>query len=195
MSNQPRTHKLRRTILINAIALTVLAGAGFVLTQGIFAQDTANEPAPQSGPVTNKPPIATVNQLMRGLFFPLSNVVFSPQLIDPATIAMATQPSMATDPLDGAFGQWQAVENSALMLIEGADLLEVPGRVCSNGLPAPVDSPEWKAYAQEVRNAAKLAYDTAKAKDLDKMLDVSAVLNDSCANCHGRYRRRNRCQQ
>ncbi len=195
MPTQPRTHTLRRAILIKAIALIVLAGAGFVLTQTTFAQDSATESSPQSGPVTNKPPIATVNQLMRGLFFPHSNVVFSTQLIDPATIPMAGQPSMATDPLDGAFGNWEAVENSALMLIEGADLLEAEGRVCSNGLPAPVDAAEWKAYAQEVRNAAKLAYDTAKAKNLDKMLDVSAVLNDSCANCHGRYRRRNRCQQ
>ena len=41
---------------------------------------------------------------------------------------------------DGQFGDvyggWQSVENAALALAESANLLMIPGRMCSNGKPA-----------------------------------------------------------
>ncbi len=145
-------------------------------------------------PAAPAAPAADLNQLMRGLFFPHSNVVFAPQRLDPAEIKRAPEPSAATDPLTGIFGGWDAVENSALTLIEGADLLMVPGRMCSNGKPVPVTAADWPALVNNVREAGKIAYQAAKTKDLDKFLDVGDVLNVACANCHNKYRRAVRCQ-
>jgi cytochrome c556 len=120
-------------------------------------------------------------------------VIFATQRVNPTEIKRAPEPSGATDPLMGVFNGWEAVETAALMLSEGADLLMTPGRVCSNGRPVP-QAADWATFAQQVRDASKVVLAAAKAKDLDKMLDVSDTLNTSCVNCHNRYRRNNRCQ-
>lgn len=145
-------------------------------------------------PAAPAKPVADVNQLMRGLFFPHSNVVFATQRVNPAEVKRAPEPSAATDPLDGVFGGWDAVENSALTMLEGSELLLTPGRMCSNGKAAPVNAPDWIKFVQDVRAASLVAYNAAKTKDLDKMFEVSDTLNVSCSNCHGRYRRQVRCQ-
>lgn len=146
---------------------------------------------------------ADLNQLMRGIFFPLSNAVFFAQGEDPATIPRAPQPSASPNPLTGAFGGWEAVENSALGLADAASLLMTPGRKCSNGKPVPVNKPDWATLVQGVRVASMKAYEAAKAKSQDRILEVSEELALSCSNCHRPYRENgaqlgnnsNRCPQ
>src|SRR3984957_1138415 len=75
---------------------------------------------------------ANLVQLMRGILFPNSNIIFFAQNENPAEVKPAKDPSLATDPLANTYGQWAAVENSALALSEAANLLIIPGRKCSN---------------------------------------------------------------
>ena len=154
--------------------------AGFLLAQ-----------SPQPPPAA---PAANLNQLMQVLFFPLSNVVFSTQRQDPAQAKQADEPSGATDPLTGVFGRWVAVENSALLLTDAADLLMTPGRMCSNGKPVPLAAPDWGKFVDDLRAAGKVAYKAAQSKNIDNMFEASEVLNASCTNCHNKYRRASRCQ-
>jgi hypothetical protein len=142
-------------------------------------------------------PAATLNQLMRGLFFPNANVVFSTQLHNPAEIKMTQEPSASTDPLTSVFGNWEAVENSALVLTDAADLLMTPGRKCSNGRDVPLAKADWAQFVNELREAGTVAYKAAQSKDKDNMIKASDVLNTSCADCHNKYRPRaaaGRCQ-
>lgn len=169
----------RKILTCGAAAATIFAG----LFAGIIAA--------QSTPAA--PPPATVNQIMRGLFFPHSNVVFATQRIDPAKVKWASEPSAATDPLTGVFGSWEAVENSALVLTESADLLMTPGRKCSNGNNMPLSQPDWVRFVNNLRAAGMVAYKAAQTKDQDKMIEASEVLNTSCAECHNKYRARGRC--
>ena len=97
----------------------------------------------QSTPRAATAPAANLNQLMRGLFFPHSNVIFAGQAQNPADVKWAQIPSASSDPLTGVFGNWEAVENSSLILIEAADLLMTPGRKCSNGRDVPIGDAEW----------------------------------------------------
>ena len=62
---------------------------------------------------------------------------------------------------------------SALALAESATLMSMPGRVCSNGIPAPTRDPAWTAFVQEVRDASLQAYAAAKTKDQDRMAAVA----------------------
>ncbi len=137
---------------------------------------------------------ANLNQLMRGVFYPPSNVVFSAQTDNPgdAKPTPGEDPSMATDPLKSTFGGWQAVENAALALTESANLLMVAGRMCSNGVPAPVDQPDWARFVQELRGAGMKAYAAARAKDQDKMVEVAETLSMACGGCHRKWRDRPR---
>jgi hypothetical protein len=145
-------------------------------------------------PASPTPPAANLNQLMQGLFFPHSNVVFAPQRVNPAEIKRAAEPSGSTDPLTGVFGGWNAVETSALTLIEASDLLMTPGRTCSNGKPVPLDQPDWVKMVNDLRAAGRVAYQAALSKNIDKMFDAAEVLNVACSNCHNKYRRATRCQ-
>lgn len=135
---------------------------------------------------------ADLNQLMRGVLYPAANVVFFAQADDPAAVKLAPgqDPAMATDPLGSTFGGWQAVENAALALTESADLLLIPGRTCSNGVPVPLGDPDWAKLVQELREAGMKAYKAAQSKDQDKMQQVADTLSTSCANCHRKWRDR-----
>lgn len=135
---------------------------------------------------------ADLNQLMRGVLYPASNVVFWTQSEDPATLkpVEGQDPSMATDPLVSTFGGWQAVENAALALTESASLLMIPGRVCSNGVPAPMQDPAWATFVQELRDAGMKAYKAAQSKDQDKMIAAAETLSTACAGCHRKWRDR-----
>lgn len=138
-------------------------------------------------------------QLMRGVVYPAANVVFSAQNDNPADVkpAPGKDPSLATDPLASTFGGWRAVENAALALAESANLLLIPGRTCANGLPVPMNNPDWLKFVQELRDAGMKAYKTAQSKNPDDMVDAADTLNASCANCHRKWREKslaNRCK-
>jgi hypothetical protein len=83
-------------------------------------------------------------------------------------------------------------------LAESANLLLVPGRVCSNGAPVPVADPSWVMFVQEVRDAGMQAFKAAQARDQDKLIDLSETVSASCAHCHRKWRDRrppaNRCK-
>lgn len=131
---------------------------------------------------------ANLGQLMKGILFPNSNVIFFAQSDDPAKVAPAKDPSVATDPLADTYGKWQAVENSALALAEAANLLTIPGRKCSNGLPVPMNNPDWAKFVQGLRDAGMKAYQAAQSKNMDKMLDAADTMTTACSNCHEKYR-------
>jgi hypothetical protein len=131
---------------------------------------------------------AALGQVMKGIMFPASNVVFGAQKENPADVKPAKDPSSATDALDGSYGKWEAVENSALAIAEAANLLIIPGRKCLNGLDVPVKNPDWPQLVRTLQEAAMTAYKAAQSKNQDKMVDAAATLNAACANCHDRYR-------
>jgi hypothetical protein len=143
---------------------------------------------------------ADLNQLMRGVLYPAANVVFFAQADNPGDVkpVPGQDPSMATDPLTSTFGGWQAVENAALALAESTNLLSIPGRLCSNGAPAPIKDPAWTMFVQQVRDVSMRAYKAAQAKDQDKMIDIAEPLSAACAGCHRKWRDRktadNRCK-
>jgi hypothetical protein len=143
---------------------------------------------------------ANLNQLMRGVLYPAANVVFSAQADNPGEVkpVPGQDPSMATDPLRSTFGGWPAVENAALALAESANLLLIPGRSCANGAPVPTKDPAWAMFVQEVRDVSMKAYSAARAKDQEKLIDLSETLSRACAGCHRKWRDRrtpdNRCK-
>lgn len=125
---------------------------------------------------------------MRGILFPNSNVIFFAQGHDPAKIKADATPEMSTNPLTGTYGGWEAVQNSSIALAEAANLLSIPGRVCSNGRPVPVQNPDWIADVQGLREAGMAAYKAAKSKNQDAIVDVSEKVTDACSKCHNVYR-------
>ncbi len=161
----------------------VTAAVSAALCAGFLLAQSPPRPSPQPAA-----PAANLNQLMRSLFFPHSNVVFFTQRYDPADVKPAVEPSGSTDPLTGVFGGWEAVENSALTLADAADLLMTPGRKCANGRDVPLANADWAQLVNGLREASMFAYKASLTKDRNKMLQASDVLATSCSNCHNKYR-------
>ena len=166
-----------------------------VVVLQILPAQTVSKGTGSSNPATATMQVHTdLNRLMRGVFYPAANVVFSAQIDNPADVKFVPgkDPSMATDPLASTFGGWQAVENAALALSESANLLLIPGRNCANGLPVPMNNPDWSKFVQELRDAGMKAYNAAQSKNQDKMVDAADTLSAACASCHKKWREKPR---
>lgn len=136
---------------------------------------------------------ATVLQVMRGVLFPSSNVIFAAQSDDPEKVEKADDPATATDPLKSTYGGWEAVMNAGLALSESTRLLEMP-RACSNGKPAPIEHETWKKGLDELRAAGNAAYEAGKAKNQDQVLEAADKVVTACSTCHDAFREKNpRC--
>lgn len=168
---------------MRTIGLTLLLTLAISGMSGL-AQEPSKDATPQVS--------ADLNQLMRGVLYPAANVVFFAQADDPGSVKPipGNDPSMATDPLTSTFGRWVAVENAALAVAESANLLLIRGRMCSNGLPAPIQDPDWSKFVRELRDAGMSAYKAAQTKEQDKMIATSETLSTACAGCHRKWRDR-----
>jgi hypothetical protein len=175
-----------------ATALTLAA----LTCMAVGAVAAQRQPAGASA----QPAAANMLQLMRGILYPNSNVIFSAQNEDPAAMKPADDPSTSPNPLTSAYGGWQAVENSALALAESASLLTVP-RTCANGRPAPVGNADWIRFTRDVRDAGMAAYKAAQSRNQDRVIEAADAVTTACAGCHDVYREktvaqggdRNRC--
>jgi len=150
------------------------------------AKSATKSAAKAAAPAGRNP--ATLAQLMKGILFPSSNVIFFAQGDNPNDVPPAKDPALAVNPLASAYGKWEAVENAGLAITEAANLLTVPGRKCSNGVPVPVANADWPKLVQGLRDAGMAAYKAAQSKDMDKILDASDTMTTACANCHDKYR-------
>lgn len=138
---------------------------------------SAQQPAPRVH--------GNLNQVMRGILFPNSNIVFDTQDQDPAK---PDKELPSAEVFSGTYGGWQAVENAAIALGESASLIALPGRVCENGKPVPLGDPEFQKALQGLRDVATLSLEAAQAKNKDAMVDVADKLSSACAACHDIYR-------
>lgn len=126
-------------------------------------------------------------QLMRGVIYPASNVVFAAQE-DPAAIKPADDPAVSPNPLSSTYGGWMAVENAGISLAESANLLTIPGRTCSNGKPMPIENADWAPLVQGLRDGGMAVYKAAQTKNVDTLLEAVDTMTVSCSNCHEVYR-------
>ena len=147
--------------------------------------------AATSASVTLSPPEGNLAQLMRAIAFPNANIIFNVQVKDPN---VPTKREVGPD-FDyvawgaGVYTGWLSVEQAAIALIETAPLFLTPGRVCQNGLPVPLDRPDWKKYTTELMEIGRIAKEAAIARKLDAFEEISEKLSDACQNCHRVYRR------
>ncbi|PYS11953.1 MAG: hypothetical protein DMG15_16075 [Acidobacteria bacterium] len=188
-------------VLILILVFLESAGAQTAQRGGTSAPapQRGGAPAPARGGAASSGRVyANLGQLMKGILYPNSNVIFAAQNQNPAEVKPAQDPATATDPLASTYGKWEAVENSALALSEAASLLLVPGRRCANGRPVPLQNPDWPKFVQGLREAGMTVYKAAQSKDQDKIIDAADVMTTACANCHDKYREKtnlaDRCQ-
>jgi hypothetical protein len=175
-------------ITVSLFCVSIGLAALLVTGSVALAQTGGRGAAPKAPAAATAPRIeANLLQLMRGIVYPASNVIFAAQ-DDLSKQPTPPDASTSPNPLTTTYGGWQAVENAALALSESANLILMPGRMCSNGKPAPVRRPDWVKDVQKLREAGRAAYKAAQKKDRDAMVDVSGTISDACSSCHDVYR-------
>ena len=68
------------------------------------------------------------------------------------------------------------------------DLMMMPGRMCQNGKPVPIQNPDWPGLVQGLRDAGMASYKAGQSKSQDNVLMAADMLVTACSNCHDKYR-------
>jgi mono/diheme cytochrome c family protein len=173
---------------------TELAGTEEALAR--IAWPAARAGAAQAATGTTKvyPPLGNMGQLMRGIFFPNSNLIFTVQTHDPGAPAPpkpAGDQSAGFSWVDwgaGIYGGWELVDNAAIALADASPLMLVPGARCENGRPVPVNDPDWIKYTEQMIAVARQTYKASQSRSQEAVSDATGDLSDACFACHQAYR-------
>jgi hypothetical protein len=170
--------------MVRVLMLAALVGVGGAMVHG------SQQPAPKpAAPRQAVQPTGTLAQIMRGIYFPNSNLIFDVQQTDPgAPKKPDTAAGSATATYGAAYSGWEVVENAAVALTDGVDLILTSGRLCQNGKLVPSQRADFRKFAQDMRAAGRAVLAAARTKNQDKVSDATNDLADACSNCHAVYR-------
>ncbi len=136
-------------------------------------------------------PIGTLAEVMRGIAFPASNRLSDVQSVDPDSPEF--DPENPNDDRPSAnysqiYTGWPTVDNAAVALAEVAKLIMVPGRLCENGEPVPVEQDNWIQYARGLEEAGIKALALSRSRNMEAVAEVNNDIFEACSNCHSVYR-------
>lgn len=166
-------------------------GFGLLFLAPLVAAQAPTTQAPSRPPATRpiSRPDGDLAQLMRGIMFPNSNIIFDVQTNDPGVerkLGEAGEGALAR--FANLYTGWEVVENAAIALEEAPDLIMKPGRLCTNGKPVPLGRADFAKFAQGLRDAARAVLKAAQEKNQEKVSEITYQLADACVSCHQVYR-------
>jgi len=139
-----------------------------------------------------RPPVGNLAQLMRGVFFPNSNLIFAVQQQDPGAAKAPSNVQAGTSTIFdwgmGIYTGWQVVDNAAIAIADISPLMLNPGLRCENGKPAPVTDPDWIKFTDQMIAVSKQIYRLSQTRNQEAVSDATGDLSDACAACHTAYR-------
>ena len=165
----------------------------------VFAQQQTGTIAPSTPGASPRaaaplsfPAVGNMNQLMRGILFPSSNILFDVQTEDPGARkpVASDNASTITTRYGNVYEPWVLVDIAAISLAESAPLLMTPDRRCENGRPVPVDRADWQKYVQGLVEAGRAAYKASQTRNQEAVIEVTGMVTEACANCHRAFRDR-----
>jgi hypothetical protein len=144
--------------------------------------------------------IGTVKEIMEGIVDPSADVVWESVATHFTTVGVETKAPKTDD-------EWAAVQHSALMLAEAANLLKMRGREIARPADANTksgpDAPEltpaeiqvkvnrdwslWIAHANRLQETAIKAWGIANARDVNGIVEVGDAIDKACESCHLEY--------
>jgi S-disulfanyl-L-cysteine oxidoreductase SoxD len=153
----------------------------------------SEEPSTPSTGVAKYPPAANLNQLMRGVFFPNANLIFTVQELEPKDLPPQPQANKPGGLTIFEWGQqvytgWPVVENAAVALADASTIMTLPGLRCENGRLAPNTEPDWIRFTDQMIAVAKRTYRLAQTQNKDAVSEFTTDLSNACNACHGVYR-------
>jgi hypothetical protein len=161
--------KLVHWLFVVSLAL-FLCGIGFVIVGARAAREAPR--ADVVSPVTT--PVASIKQIMKGITGPAANTVFD-AVVTNVTVKGIEEKAPHTD------AEWEVVGNAAAAIAESGNLIMMGNRA--------IDKGDWIKMSKAMVDAGKVALKAVEAKSADQVLASGEAVNDSCDNCHLKYRR------
>jgi len=142
---------------------------------------------------------ATIPDLMDGVIDPAADVLWD-------SVAYIATPKGIEDRQPRTADEWKTVRNSAITLIEAANLLSMPGRrVDAPHAPANAPPPlgelshaeiqqridathdAFTQFARNLQDAGLKALAAITAKDAQRLMDAGGTIDEACEACHVTY--------
>ena len=156
----------------------------------------ANQPTPSSQQYRLT---ATIQDLMDGIIDPSADVLWDSVAYIATTKGIEDRQPRTDD-------EWKTVRNSAITLIEAANLLSMPGRTVA-ATHAPSDAPPglgelshaeiqqrinathdgFTQFARNLQDAGLKALAAIAAKDAQGLMDAGGAIDEACEACHVTY--------
>ena len=125
----------------------------------------------QTPPAFTPKPYGNLKQVMRSVLLPNSSVILALQDNPPKNEA-----------------DWQNVVNASVAIEESYNLIMIPGRIQSNGQPAPVQNADYAKFAAALAPAGRDCLMAALKKSKDAVMNCTDSLTQACDNCHKVFR-------
>jgi hypothetical protein len=150
-------------LFVCGIAFTI-AGAREARTARPAAQTTAVDIAP----------VASVKQIMKAITGPATDAIFNA-----VSTSVTKEGIKETAPQNDA--EWEALGNQAAALVESGNMILLGNRA--------VDTGDWVKITRSMIDAATMALRATQAKSTEQILEAGGKLNETCDNCHLKYKR------
>jgi hypothetical protein len=177
---------------IGSVILVVCAAAAAASCQ-------RQQPAPVA-PAADQPPYtttATVKDIMLHIVDPAGDLVWD-------SVATVIDKGGLHETMPKTDEEWFKVRSGLIMLIEGSNLLMMPGRKVARpgeksdtpGVelePSEMDEliakdrAAWYQRAKALHDVAQSVLEVVEKKDAQKLFDVGEDIDRACENCHRQY--------
>jgi hypothetical protein len=169
----------------------------FLVSLSLVAGTACRGQEPASAPQPAYVPTATIKDLMLSLIDPSADVVWE-------SVQTIVTPAGTDERMPRTDEEWESVRNGALRVVEGANLLLMPGRhVARPGEKSVTPGVELEPEDIEVNinksraqwnNLVKGLHDTSlealkaiEAKDVNALIDIGGRMDMACENCHSTF--------
>jgi hypothetical protein len=159
----------------------------------------SNQPAP-AAPAVDQPPYtttATVKDIMLHIVDPAGDMVWD-------SVATVNDKGGIHETMPKTDEEWFKVRSGLIMMIEGSNLLMIPGRKVARpgeksetpGVelePSEMDEliakdrKAWYDRAKALHDIAQSVLEVVDKRDAQKLFDVGEDIDKACENCHRQY--------
>ena len=171
-----------------------------VVSASVAAGSCQSKPGEPAAPAADQPPYtttATVKDIMLHIVDPAGDMVWD-------SVATVIDKGGLHETAPKTDEEWFKVRSGLIMLIEGSNLLMMPGRKVARpgeksdtpGVelePSEMDEliakdrAAWYQRAKALHDVAQSVLEVVEKKDAQKLFDVGEDIDRACENCHRQY--------
>jgi hypothetical protein len=169
----------------------------FLVALSVAFWSACGSQQPASAPQPEYAPTATIKDIMDAIIDPSADVVWE-------SVQTIVTPAGTDERMPKNDEEWAAVRRGALRVVEGTNLLMMPGRHVARPheksetpgvelepeeIEANInkDRAQWNKLAKGLYETSMEALKAIEAKDVSALIDIGGRMDTACENCHMTY--------